>query len=477
MRDFTGKITFGLFLVLGLMSCDSTSDSLPDDGFNNAQDFEIALNETYNGFLSRGYYGGSDEGDLNSLPEVLGDNVILNPNGRSTKKALYDYNFDPANTDMGIYISAYSMIYNANLILYNLELHNFHESFHFQIASEARALRAIAHFDVVKFYGKIPSQGGELGLGIPYITDPDQDTSPPARLELIDTYNKIISDLEFAFNHIDSDKKEGRLNKEAIALYLSRIYLYLGGEENNMKASQYASEVTTQPTQRNNLADVFTDDTKDGVIFHLPIFPTGDGSEVQIGRTWGKGSNSNRASEFNVTPSFYAMYSSDDIRKEAFMKEGKDDNGDHGVFISKLWGKDGSHNGVVDLKILRAEEAILNKAEAEYKLGNHAVALAELNRLRSVRYDNFTPGDESEEALWEAIKLERRLEFAFEYHRFIDIKRWGEDLNRFDEGHQKDGSGQKPEALYIENSDPRFVQPFSQESIIRNPNLIQNPGY
>src|SRR5690625_7473377 len=108
MRDFTGKITFGLFLVLGLISCDSTSDSLPDDGFNNAQDFEIALNETYNGFLSRGYCGGSDEGDLNSLPEVLGDSVILNPNSRSNKKALYDYTFDPDHTDMGINITLYS---------------------------------------------------------------------------------------------------------------------------------------------------------------------------------------------------------------------------------------------------------------------------------------------------------------------------------------------------------------------------------
>lgn len=471
------KLTLGFLLAFVLIGCDSTSDSFPDDGFKNAEDFEIALNETYYEFLSRGYYGGSDGGDLNSIPEVLGDNIILNPNGRNSKNTLYNYTFDSSNIYMGIYTSAYNVIYNANSILDNLKLHSFQESFSSQIAAEARAIRGIAHFDVVKFFGKIPTQGGELGLGIPYITNPNQSTNLPTRLGLIETYNKIIEDLEYAYNNINSNVREGRLNKEAIALYLSRVYLYLGGEENNMKASQYASEITTQPTRRNNLADVFTDDTKEGVIFYLPIFPTGDGSDVQIGRTWGKGSANNRASEFNVTPSFYAMFRSDDIRKEAFMKEGKDDNGDQGIFISKLWGKEGNHNGIVDLKILRAEEAILNKAEAEYKLGNHAVALAELDRLREVRYANFTPGVETDEALWEAIKLERRLEFAFEYNRFLDIKRWGEDLIRFNEGHHKDGDGQSPNTLHIENSNHRFVFPFSEDSLFRNPNLTQNPGY
>lgn len=469
-------ITLGL-LFLVLVGCDSTSDSFPDDGLINAEDFEIALNETYYEFLSRGYYGGSDGGDMNSIPEVLGDNIIINPNGRNSKNILYNYTFDSSNMYMGIYASAYNVIYNTNIILDNLKLYNFKESFSTQIAAEARAIRGIAHFDVVKFFGKIPTQGGELGLGIPYITTSNQSTNPPNRLGLIETYNKIVEDLEFAYNNIGSNVKEGRLNKEAIALYLSRVHLYLGGEENNMKASQYASEVTTQPTRRNNLADVFTDNTKEGVIFYLPIFPAGDGSDVQIGRTWGKGSVSNRSSEFNVTPSFYAMFSSDDIRKEVFMKKGEDDNGDLGIFISKLWGKEGSHNGIVDLKILRAEEAILNKAEAEYKLGNHNIARAELDRLREVRYANFTPGVEIDEALWEAIKLERRLEFAFEYNRFLDIKRWGEDLNRFDEGYQKDGNGQNPGTLYIENSNHKFVFPFSEESIFRNPNLTQNPGY
>lgn len=476
MRKLIGKATLILFLTLALAGCNSDSILPSDNEYSTPQDFETALIETYNVFLFGSYYGGSDTGDLNSLPEVLGDNIIRNPSGRGTKTTLYDYDFNAANAQMGIYTTAYNMIYRTNLILKFLDQSSFQESFRSKIEAEARGIRAIAHFDVVKFYGKIPTQGGELGLGILYNTSIDPPNTP-SRLDLLETYNHIIEDLEFAYNHIETNQRGGRLNKEAIALYLSRVHLYLGGDENNIKASQYASEITTQPSPREDLASVFTDDSKAGVLFYISNMPGEDGMEQPIGYTWGKGSINNRSSEFNVTKSFYDMFDSSDIRKEVFMKKGEDAHGNSGIFIAKLWGKGGSHNGIVDLKILRAEEAILNKAEAEYKLNNHGVALVELDKLREVRYTDFVSGNETGDALWEAIKLERRLELAFESSRFLDIKRWGEDLSRFDEGHQQDGSGENPITLEVENSSYKFLLPFSLDAMARNPNLVQNPGY
>lgn len=459
-----------------IMSCNIDSDGFPDDTFKNPQDFENALLDTYKTFLSGDYYGGARSGDLNSIPEVLADNLIRNSNGSGTKRTLYNYNFDASNAHMGIYSKAYHIIYRTNLILHHLELSNLNEKYRSQIAAEARAIRAIAHFDVVKLYAKIPTQGGELGTSIPYITHPDQQSSQ-TKESVSETYHKIIEDLEFAYNNIDTTIIENKLNKEAIAIYLSRVYLYLGGNESNSKASKYASTVTTLPTRRDELASVFTDNTKAGVIFFISNNLGDEEINMPIGATWGIGNINNRTSEYNVTPSFYNMFEPNDIRKTAFMKVGKDRNGDEGIFPAKLWGKDGSDNGIVDLKILRVEEAILNKAEAEYNLGNYDIALTELDKLREIRYENFTSGNETGEALWEAIKLERRLEFAFEYNRFLDIKRWGENLNRFNEGYQRDGSGQKPIILELENSNFRFVLPYSQDALFRDPSLVQNPGY
>ena len=482
MKKTIYKATLALFLAIGLVSCDSDLDQLPhdslgtDQAYNTAQDYENAIRGAYSVFFSGGYYGGGDSGDLNSLPEVLADNVIRNPNGRGTKRTLYDYNFDAASAHMGIYSRGYAMIYRANLILDYMEKNDFQGENKTQIMAEARALRGIAHFDMVKFYGKIPTQGGDLGLGVAYITKPEPKATP-ARLPLLETYDRILEDLEFAYNNIDSSVKDGRLNKEALAIYLSRIYLYLGGDDNNQKASTYASAVTTQPAQRAQLTDLFLDNNKAGLVFYISNIPGADGMDASIGNAWGQGNVNGTTSEYNVTPSSYNLFDDSDIRKTAFMKDGRDNNGNRGYFVGKLWGKDGNYNGKVDLKILRAEEAILNKAEAEYKLGNPGPALAELDRLRALRYENFTSGNETGDALWEAIKLERRLEFAFEYNRFLDLKRWGEDVNRVDEGHHQDGEGLKPVRLDVENSDIRFVLPFSREALNRNLNTVQNPGY
>lgn len=482
MKKIIYKTTIALFLAIGLVSCDSELDQLPhdslgsDQAYNTAQDFENAIRGTYRVFFNDGYYGGGDSGDLTTLSEVLADNVIRNPNGRGTKRTLYDYTFDAANAHMGIYSAAYNMIYRANLILHYLDENDFQGANRTQITAEARALRGIAHFDVVKYYGKIPTQGGELGLGIPYVTEADPNITP-SRLGLLETYDRILEDIEFAYNNIDSSVKDGRLNKEALALYLSRIHLYIGGTEHNTKASQYASEVTTQPSSRDKLTDVFLDLDKSGLVFYISNLPGADGLDASIGNAWGQGSANGRTSEFNVTKSFYDIFEDEDIRKEAFIKVGRDNGGNQGAFVGKLWGKDGAYNGKVDLKILRAEEAILIKAEAEYKLGSEGVALAELDRLRELRYDNFTSGNETGNDLWEAIKLERRLEFAFEYSRFLDLKRWGEDLHRVDEGHQLDGTGLVPVKLDVENSNIRFVLPYSQGSMNRNSNTVQNPGY
>lgn len=476
------KTTLVLFLSLGIMSCDSDLDQSPhdnlgsDQAYDTPQDFENAIRGTYRVFFSDGYYGGGDSGDLTSLAEVLGDNVIRNLSGRGTKRSLYDYTFNASNGTMSLYTAAYSMIYRANLILYYIEKNDFQGPNREQISAEARALRAIAHFDVVKYYAKIPTQGGELGLGVPYVTEADPKIKPE-RLDLLDTYAKIIEDLEYAHSNISSNIIDGRLSKQAIALYLSRVHLYLGGAENNTKASKYASEVVVKPTPIESVEDLFVDETKQGLVFYISNIPGADGMDESIGTTWGQGKVDERTSEYNVTKSFYNMFDDKDVRKKAFMRIGKDNGKNPGIFVAKQWGKKDIDNGIVDIKILRAEEAILNKAEAEFKLGNEALALSELNELRKNRYEDFTPGNEAGKDLEDAIKLERRLEFAFEYNRFLDIKRWGDNLKRFNEGYHSDGEGQKPVVSGIENSNVRFVLPYSQESMNRNPNIIQNPGY
>lgn len=77
----------------------------------------------------------------------------------------------------------------------------------------------------------------------------------------------------------------------------------------------------------------------------------------------------------------------------------------------------------------------------------------------------------------DAIRLERRLEFAFEYQRFFDIKRYGQAVNRSNAGDLADGSGTPSETLLLQAGNFKFQLPISQGSLNQNPNLRQNPGY
>ncbi|MEC3880684.1 RagB/SusD family nutrient uptake outer membrane protein [Parapedobacter sp. 10938] len=76
----------------------------------------------------------------------------------------------------------------------------------------------------------------------------------------------------------------------------------------------------------------------------------------------------------------------------------------------------------VTWRFIRYTEVLLNYAEACIELGEDAEARATIN---SVRKRAGLPGlTESGEALKERYRNERRIELAFEDHRFYDIRRW-----------------------------------------------------
>lgn len=71
---------------------------------------------------------------------------------------------------------------------------------------------------------------------------------------------------------------------------------------------------------------------------------------------------------------------------------------------------------------------LLNCAEAGIKLGQTAEAEGYINQIRNrAGLDDFNAGEAGHD-LWEEMKLQRRLEFAFECpgFRYFDLLRWGE---------------------------------------------------
>jgi hypothetical protein len=477
MKNIFKKCLIFVFTIGILTSCESNLDQIPFDDFAtqnafvSASDFENGVRGVYSNLVAGGLYGPSGNGSILSAADVLADNATLATVGRLTKRYLHEYTYSVNLSMTAMYNNAYALIYRSNQVLQFVEA--FEGESKGNIIAEAKALRALAHFHLVSYWGKIPTQSADANssLGVAYVTVADVNIEP-ARNTVGEVYGFIVDDLKDAARDINDTNPNGRMGKESVNLLLSRVYLYMGQWQNSIDA---ANQVSTPVADRDGFVGIWDDSTvsNNGLLFSIenenPILNN------QIGVAWNQGIQSSLIAEYVVSKELADLYADDDIRKEAYILDaangGKDLNG-----IRKLFGRVGQNDGVVDYKILRAGEASLNRAEAHFRLNQPSQALAALDEIRTERYLT-PPNGESGSALLAAIKLERRLEFAFEYQRFLDIKRYGESVQRESFGEYADGSGTPPVVQNLPAGDIKFQMPFAQTTLDTNPNIVQNPGY
>ncbi|KIC94457.1 RagB/SusD family nutrient uptake outer membrane protein [Flavihumibacter solisilvae] len=136
---------------------------------------------------------------------------------------------------------------------------------------------------------------------------------------------------------------------------------------------------------------------------------------------------------------------------------------------------------------LRYAEVLLNYAEACIELGQDAEARTYLNMIR--QRAGMPDITESGDALKERYRNERRVELAFEEHRFFDVRRW-----LIGEASARDGYGVDVEYPTQDSyNNPTFKEvvidggrtwankayfiPITTDEMNKNKSLIQNPGY
>ncbi len=140
---------------------------------------------------------------------------------------------------------------------------------------------------------------------------------------------------------------------------------------------------------------------------------------------------------------------------------------------------------------LRLGEQYLNLAEAQYNLGNMAASQAALNVIRDRAHMPEITSTGTQ--LWNDIVYERRVELAFEEHRYFDVRRWEiapTVLNRDATGlvimRKGDGTSTSPYTFSYRPGkvvEHRIFLPklywlaIPLDEITKNPNLQQNPGY
>lgn len=466
------------FLSFSFMGCADFLDTTPHDSLNSdnalesLEDFNNTTNSVYESMRSS-YYTANF---MLMVPDVMSDNLILNRDGRLIYNEFAGFKFYADTYGVsGMWSAAYNAILGANEVIARMEsdpsIIASDEKLGKNLLAECLALRGMVHFDLVRLYGKNYLQASDSDLGVTY--KKDTETTFPARNTVKEVYTWLTEDLERAKGMMSDDyntKINYRLNKKAIAAILARVYLTMGKDQLAVdNATEAIAGDGSDIASIDDFSKVYTTSMDvPEVILRIALKSDDD---YLPGNDWGQGSVSSYNANYSVSYGLKSLYSGTDCRN-AVIKQVTCKSGLCNVVWK--WNNGGATVGLVDIPLIRTSEMYMTRAEANYNLKNYPEALSDLNLLRAKRYSDYEEGTETGSALEEGIQLQRRLELAFEGHRFFDLKRRHEDVIRDDKGFLADGTGASSDALEVSADSPYYVLPIPQSEIDANENMIQN---
>jgi hypothetical protein len=486
-------ITFAL-AVLMATSCTKTLDVTPrtslaaDDALTTLLGVQAALNGTYAGLRGPAgytatagaatYYG--REMTLN--PELLADNVRnVNPGTCSCRGNTLLINAVSAH--LNIWNPAYSVITKANVVLAAADKLNDGTTPAQKASIKAQALfvRALVYFDLIKTYAYNPNFiQNNFSLGVPLVLDAVDDYSKvtfPERAPVTAVYAQIEKDLLESISLFGTTGVNASTGTPYIATagathaLLSRLYLYMGGTKNASAVTEATAALssgigTFQATPAAYLS-MWAAASKPESMFELQFASTAElpqnPNDNTIQANYQQVLNGTTRVGFGdivVSNNLLAEYETNDIRRSVMVNYTRAD-GEQVVQTNKFQGSKGSF-GFDNVPIIRISEMYLNRAEASARSGNEAQAVSDLNVIRNRSgLPSISPAGT---ALIDAILKERRLELAFEGHRFFDLTRLGRDIP-------------KATIATIPFSDFRILAPLPLTELDVNKSLVQNPRY
>ncbi|MBC6426297.1 MAG: RagB/SusD family nutrient uptake outer membrane protein [Ekhidna sp.] len=443
----------GLYIAAGLFILGSCADKLDiepegiltdEQVFNNTGTAEKVLAGVYYNYLetvvgARYMYG-----------DITTQNIIT-----STDQFVNQFIAPVLGTGENFWSDYYRTINLANNVITKVaEIGTYEPEIMEQHIAEAKFLRAICYFDLLKLYGDGALTGNMDGLGLPlqlkgYDGTEIDDFIP--RNTNGEVYDQIIKDLTEARSNLPTvhgslTSTASRATVGGVDALLSRVYLYLEDYENAAQSAasvldggQYDLETelrTLYPTDPNVIVQALTEED----IFAMPI---SSNQAPNFTAATNRGINNIfyiTSITRNVSQDLIDEFEAGDQRKNQLIVEGWDLVGNVKEAFDQMGNPIGSGNYTTfkfgpdqkdNVAIIRLAEVYLNRAEALVHTLN-AVNLESVRLLNSVRVranpiaTPFTTNDfNSTQELLDRILLERRLELMFESHHRYDLIRTG----------------------------------------------------
>ncbi len=434
------------------------SESLAvEEATKTLDDLEVLLRGVYDQFQNSDYYGRY----FVLVPDVMSDDVKQNASANRAKEwAEYNGNaidFIPEE----IWTEVYEAINRANTVINaQIEVPPTAEARKNQILGEALALRALAHFDLVRIYAQHYGYTNDNShLGIPYVKVFDQNAEP-ARNTVKEVYDNIIADLDQAIKLMGDDFDPNRMSRVAAQAILARIYLYMSDWQ---KAAATATSViesgAVSLTPTGDYVNAWRSGTPPDGIFSIYFDDIDNNGSDALGRMYiveGYG-------DYLPSMDLVSLIDSADVRIQLFKNTGPG-----GLFGDLRVDKYPSVLGDDDIPVVRLSEMYLIRAEARAMMGDEAGAREDVNKIRLRANPNATPITSSGQQLLNDIEREKRIELMFEGHRLWELMRKKKGVFR------NDCTSVICEIPYPND---RFILPIPQAELDANKNMVQNPGY
>lgn len=408
--------------------------------FKDKNGINRGINGAYSALQGLSYYGRT----YGIFSDLAADNLAHPPNATAVAYAEVDNNsILPENSSVdGIWSAIYDGINVANNVIAQVP-----NTGDMSVAEKNAALgelyfiRALNHFNLLNYFGAIPIKTTAT-VGVENVNVPRDEVSA--------VYRAIIDDLKFAAANLPAGGTRIKASRHAANALLARVYLY---QQDYANAIVYANEVINNGgyALKDNFADIFTAEETSESIFEVDF--------TAVDR--------NRIAEYNfpltlngrreVAPSddLLSKFTAADERLAASV-----------AFAGGLpyaIKYDDLSTGSDNFIVLRLAEMYLIRAEATARQNGDLQKIKD--DLNTIRFRANLPGTaaNSYASLLTAIEEERRLEFAFEGHRWFDLVR----------------TGRAVDVLPTVTSVNQTLFPIPLSEILTNTNagMYQNPGY
>jgi hypothetical protein len=469
----------------------------PENFFTSAADAEASLTSCYDALQSSGAYGQ----DLITMGEMPSDNCA-STNG--DVNALDKIIWTPSTSQVtNVYRQGYVGVNRANIVLKYVPTITMDTARRRQILGEARFVRALSYFNLVRAYG-----------GVPLRLTPTESGAPAdvnlARATADEVYNQVIADLQSAAIQMPAaqSNNRNRATRNSANALLARVQLT---RRNWTAAQAAATKVLASNIQLGSFKSLFPAENKgDESLFEIQYAGSADGGNGIPDLVLPYPIATYPFPKYNIpTTELLAYADTVNDRRWAFTgiimapngtdvvgrdhasyidgkpgppKPSVNSSNDIGPFVFKWTSAGNNFSSPDNTYVLRYAEVLLTYAEAANEQTGPTQDV--LNRLNPVReraglaaLTLGSPQALSKQALRNEIDRQRRLELAFEGQRWFDLLRYARH-------NQVEAGAHATTALTIiaqqRNgiADPNYlVFPLPQAELNTNPLIQQNPGY